>query len=366
MKNKILLIIALVVFQQATIAQESKTCDSPSDDPILDFNSITKCTIEDTKDTGAKNKTVKIQVTSRKRVVRRRSAVKGGASQNAAAKKIASLKEKASLVGSLDLSNEDVLENVPFNLVEEIPLFKSCQKVSLTEQEKCFKEEVSKHVRKNFKYPQEAFEKNIQGRVYTQFVIDKNGYVANLNIRGPYDGGLLEAEAKRIVTKLPKFTPGKHHGRAVKVKYGIPITFKIPGKKASNIKPRNTLNDLLFSQATNFADVEELPLFSSCAQSKGDNALACFNNEIINHVNKNFAYPKAAIDNDIQGKIYAMFIIDKDGNVNNVKTKGPVGAEILENAAAKLFQKLPKFKPGKVGGKAVNVKHTFPIDFKLD
>jgi len=116
MTKKILLIFAFALFQQAIIAQDDKTCDTPVEDPLLDFNSITKCTIEESKDhSKAKSKTVKIQVTSRRRVVRKRNAVTGGASQVAAAKKIASLKEKASLVGSLDLSNEDNKINVSKN-----------------------------------------------------------------------------------------------------------------------------------------------------------------------------------------------------------------------------------------------------------
>jgi len=369
MIKKILLIVALVVFQQSIISQND-TCETPVDEPILDLNSITKCSIEETTDetsaiASRKSKRVSIKVSSRRRVIRKRDAV-SGISKNESSHKIANLKEKASLVGSLDLSNEEVVENIPFNLVEEVPLFRSCEKAPINEQTKCFKKEISNHIRKNFRYPEKAYESSVQGRVYAQFVIDRTGEVTDLNIRGPYKGELLEAEAKRIVKKLPKFKPGKHNGSPVKVKYGVPITFKIPGKKASNIKMNNSKKGSLLKDVVNFSDVEEIPTFKVCAFSKDSNEREdCFNNEIIKHVNKNFAYPKLAVDNNIEGKILAYFVIDKKGNVVDIVAKGPKGTEILENAAEKLFEKLPNFIPGKNNGKAVNVRHAFPIDFKL-
>jgi len=366
MAKKFFLLIAFSLFSQAIISQ-AKTCETPGDD-LMDLNSITKCTIEkvDKTDSASKAKsaqTVKIQVTSRRRVVRKRSAV-SGVSGNTAAKKIASIKEKAALVGTLDLSNNDVLENVPFTLVEEVPLFKGCTKVPISQQEKCFKDEMTKHVRKNFRYPPRAYEESIQGKVFAQFIINELGEVTNITMRGPYSGDLLESETERIIKKLPKFSPGKHNGNAVKVKYGIPITFKIPGKKPTNVKPPKKMVKL--DDVIGFADVDLVPAFPECGKAKTDEALTCFNREIINHVNKYFAYPQVAVDRNIEGKVYASFVIDKEGDVVNVEAKGPNGTEILENAATRLFEKLPKFKPGLKGGKPVNVKYTFPIDFTLN
>ena len=60
------------------------------------------------------------------------------------------------------------------------------------------------------------------------------------------------------------------------------------------------------------------------------------------------------------------FIKDKNGDIVNIKTRTPKGAEVLGKATKALFEKLPKFIPGKHEGKVANVKHVFPIDFKLD
>lgn len=241
MIKKILLLIVFVAFQQAVMSQTNKTCETPIEDPLLELNSISKCSIEEeiSKKPGAKansSKKQNIKVSTRRRVVRKRTAVTGISTNTGATHKIANIKEKASLVGSLNLESEEFLENMPFNLVDEIPLFKKCENTPILEHEKCFKKEISNHIRKNFKYPEKAYSESIQGRVYAQFIIDKAGEVTELRIRGPYKGEILEKEVERIIKKLPNFKPGKQNGKAIKVKYGIPISFKIPGQKPSNVK----------------------------------------------------------------------------------------------------------------------------------
>lgn len=357
---KKLLVIAAVAFSTQCVMSQSKskeTCDTPNGEPALDLNSITKCSVEG-KD--AKTKQISVEVTSRRRVIRKRDAVTGVNSSSSTSNKLAALKKKASLVGTLDLSSEEVVEKVPFNLVEEIPLFDDCESVAIYQQEKCFKSKIAEHVRKNFTYPQEAYEKSIQGRVLIQFVINKEGDVENLNIRGPYQGELLEAEAERIVRKLPKFKPGKHNGKLVKVKYGVPIAFKIPGKKPSNVKVAKSVE--ASAKIFRFNEVESIPVFKKCSS---DNSVDCFNNQMNKHIRKYFAYPQEAVDANIEGKVNAYFVIDANGDVADVKARGPKGGKVLEAATIQLIEKLPRMKPAMKGGKAVNVKYAFPINFRL-
>ena len=65
----------------------------------------------------------------------------------------------------------------------------------------------------------------VQGRVNVMFVIQKDGSIGNVRMRGPDKN--LEEEAARIISKLPKMTPGKQRGRPVRVPFSIPITFKL-------------------------------------------------------------------------------------------------------------------------------------------
>ena len=116
---------------------------------------------------------------------------------------------------------EDV--DVPFAVIEDVPIFPGCE--SKSDKRKCFNEMMQKHIRKNFRYPEIAQEMGVQGRVNVIFVIQKDGSIGNVRMRGPDKN--LEKEAARIIGKLPKMTPGKQRGRAVRVPFSIPITFKL-------------------------------------------------------------------------------------------------------------------------------------------
>jgi bla regulator protein BlaR1 len=114
-------------------------------------------------------------------------------------------------------------EGVPFSVIDEIPIFPGCEDVE--DKRVCFNKMMQKHISKNFRYPIEAQEKGIQGRVNIIFTIGKDGVVQNLRMRGP--DALLENEAKRIVDLLPNMKPGKQKGKEVDVPYSIPVTFKL-------------------------------------------------------------------------------------------------------------------------------------------
>ena len=126
-----------------------------------------------------------------------------------------------------DIEVEDDFEDVdvPFAVIEDVPIYPGCESVPKSQRRACFQEKINKHIRKNFRYPEIAQEMGIQGRVYVQFVIAKDGAITSVRMRGPDKN--LEKEAARIISKLPKMTPGKQRGRAVRVPFSIPITFRL-------------------------------------------------------------------------------------------------------------------------------------------
>ena len=126
-----------------------------------------------------------------------------------------------------DVEVEEVEEDVQvaFAVIEEIPVFPGCEGLSKKEKKDCFQKKMKAHVAKNFNYPQAALELGLQGRVSVLFVIDSEGYTTGIRSRGP--DKVLEKEAERIISKLPKMKPGRQRGRPVKVSYAIPIFFKI-------------------------------------------------------------------------------------------------------------------------------------------
>ena len=115
--------------------------------------------------------------------------------------------------------------DVPFAVIEDVPIFPGCEGVSKSKRRDCFQEKMNKHIVKNFRYPDIAQEMGIQGRVYVNFIISKDGSISNIRMRGPDKN--LEKEAQRIISKLPKMIPGKQRGRPVRVPFSIPITFRL-------------------------------------------------------------------------------------------------------------------------------------------
>ncbi|WP_333694694.1 energy transducer TonB [Flavobacterium sp.] len=116
-------------------------------------------------------------------------------------------------------------ENVPFQIIEDLPIIPGCEEIALEERRNCFQLKIFDHIKKNFNYPAEAFKKNIKGRVIVTFAIEKDGSVSIDNVRGPHP--LLENEAKRIISLLPAMKPGFFRDKPVRVTMSIPITFHL-------------------------------------------------------------------------------------------------------------------------------------------
>ncbi len=116
---------------------------------------------------------------------------------------------------------EDV--EVPFAIIEDVPLFPGCENVKKSERRTCFQKMMNAHVVKHFKYPEIALDMEIKGRVFVIFVIDPDGRITKIRTRGP--DKILEDEAQRIVSLLPKMTPGKQRGKPVSVPFSLPINF---------------------------------------------------------------------------------------------------------------------------------------------
>jgi protein TonB len=109
--------------------------------------------------------------------------------------------------------------------IEDVPMFRSCKNVFKSQRRECFQNKMTKHIRKHFYYPKYAFNRGIQGRVFVQFIIEKDGSISEIKTRGADKS--LEKAALKIIKKLPKLIPGKANGKPVRVPYSIPITWKL-------------------------------------------------------------------------------------------------------------------------------------------
>ena len=122
---------------------------------------------------------------------------------------------------------EDVVEDVPFLIIENVPVFPGC-KGNNVELRACFSAEVTKFVSKNFNTELSSDLGLASGsiqRIYVIFKIDKNGSIADIQARAPHKR--LQEEAIRVIELLPNMTPGRQRDRDVGVKYSLPIAFKV-------------------------------------------------------------------------------------------------------------------------------------------
>ncbi|MDA0985959.1 MAG: energy transducer TonB, partial [Bacteroidetes bacterium] len=128
-------------------------------------------------------------------------------------------------VERLEIEEEVEEIDVPFAVIEDVPVYPGCENVEKDQLRTCFQDKINKHILKNFRYPEIAQEMGIQGRVYVNFVISKEGNITNVKMRGPDKN--LEKEAHRIISLLPNITPGKQRGKPVNVPFSITIVFKL-------------------------------------------------------------------------------------------------------------------------------------------
>ena len=122
---------------------------------------------------------------------------------------------------------EDVVEDVPFMIIEDVPIFPGCSG-SNKERRECFSAEISKFVLKKFNIELASDLGLPQGtvqKIFVMFKIDKKGNITDIKARAPHKK--LQDEAIRVVELLPQMTPGKQRGKAVSVSYGLPIVFKV-------------------------------------------------------------------------------------------------------------------------------------------
>ena len=126
------------------------------------------------------------------------------------------------------VSNVPIIKDEVFVVVEFLPMFPSCKGVSKEEQKECFDRALQTEIFKFLKYPQKDLENNKEGTVFVQFIVDEKGNFTSIksadNNRSTDE---MKTAVENAVKKLPKILPAKQGQKEVKVKYTIPITFKI-------------------------------------------------------------------------------------------------------------------------------------------
>ena len=117
-----------------------------------------------------------------------------------------------------EIYNEQISQPDVFDKVDEAPQFPGGMAGMM------------QYLSSNIRYPEDAKESGAQGRVIVSFIVEKDGSISNAKVAKPTYSSLDE-EALRVVNAMPKWVPGKQNGEAVRVKYSIPVSFRLNSKE---------------------------------------------------------------------------------------------------------------------------------------
>ncbi len=244
-----------------------------------------------------------------------------------------------------------------YSIADEMPRFPGCEDKS-NEKDKadCSKKKMMEYIYANIKYPVKAIKKDIQGRVTLRFTVNTDSTISNIKIIKDIGGGCGD-EVKRVLESLNsipvKWIPGKKDGRKVKVKYTVPIVFKLNNdqKKIINYPPNNFYS----------IPCDQGPIFPLCTNLPTRSEMAeCSQMKMLEFIYSNINYPALAASHGLEGRVVLSFMVTTDGNIENVQIVNDIGGGCGEEAKRALLKSnklknkwLPALKDGK------------PIDFQL-
>lgn len=231
------------------------------------------------------------------------------------------------MVTATDVSSKsrEVNEQV-FTVVEKMPSFPGGDA------------ELLKYIATNIKYPKESLDNGEQGRVICSFIVGRDGSVNNPEVlRGVTP--LLNEEAVRVINTMPRWNPGMQRGKAVAVKYTVPITFRLKSPVEETKEETLTVVDVM-------------PQYPG-----GDR-------ELLKFIAQSIKYPTDAQEAGVQGRVICSFVVDKKGNIVEPKIIRGIDPS-LDAEALRVIGMMPRWTPGRQDGKAVRVLYTVPITFRL-
>ena len=229
--------------------------------------------------------------------------------------------------------------------------------------------EFSKWINANLQYPAEAKAAGIQGRVTLTFTVSETGKVKDVKVLKGVDPA-LDAEAVRVVSSSPDWTPGigKDRGanknKPVSVTYTVPVIFQTMSASASGTI--GEVNIVIYGDKDGSGSAfktDEAPVdFSRLTKKPGFNGGDA--TEFAKWVTERLVYPLEAKATGVQGRVTVKFKVNSDGKVSDVSVLRGI-CDSLDEAAVKLIASSPDWTPGEVDGKPVATTYTFPVTFSI-
>jgi TonB family protein len=198
----------------------------------------------------------------------------------------------------------------------------------------------STFIANNIQYPAKAVQERKQGKVFVNFIIQKDGSISNATIVRSVSPE-IDAEALRVVNSSPRWRPGIQNGRPVTVSYTIPITFNLdlPVQKPDTISPAKT-------DTSKFVAVDVAPDYPGGLS------------KLFQYIHSNLKYKGNAT-----GRVLITFVVEKDGSLSDITIMKGIEAE-ADARCLKVMQNCPKWNPGMQNNRPVRVQYTIPITFE--
>ena len=234
-------------------------------------------------------------------------------------------------------------EEPPFIVAETMPLFEGGDLLK-------FRQWLQTQVR----YPAEALKKQIEGRVVCSFVVERDGSVSNImTLQSP--DWLLTNEVRRVLANSPRWTPGMQKGKTVRVKYIVPVDFKLPPISIVTPIVLDGEDDVIPPiEDIPYLKVDTMPLFR-------DGNPHAFSQWLQTQIR----YPAEALRKRIEGRIICTCVIERDGSVSNVRPLKIADISLYEEVKRAL-KNSPRWTPGRHKGKIVLVKKVLVVDFSIE
>lgn len=196
-----------------------------------------------------------------------------------------------------------------------------------------------KYLTDSISYPAEAVKNRKEGKVFVSFVVEKDGSITGVKVLRSVSPD-IDAEAVRVVSKSPHWQPGTLDSRPVRTQYSMAISFKLPAL---------------------YTTPDSLKVFTAVEQEPTPRGgIAAF----YQYLMQSIQYPENAKRNNIQGKVFLTFVIEKDGSLSDIKVLRGVSADI-DAEAIRVLKNCPKWNPGIQSGRPVRVQYQVPIGFSL-
>lgn len=239
--------------------------------------------------------------------------------------------------------NQNSVDNEIYEVVENMPRFPNGGMSALMQ-----------YLNENIRYPEAATKAGVQGRVTVQFIVDKDGSIDDVKTLRSVNPD-LDAEAIRVIKMMPRWEPGTHKGKPVRVKYTVPVMFRIPSEPVEKIDEMivvgyRTPDAPVTGEVYEVAD--KMPEFPGGMTG------------LMQYLSKNVKYLADARSKGIQGRVVVSVIVNTKGKATNATIIQGVSPS-LDAEALRVAGTMPDWTPGTKDGTPVNVKYSFPITFRL-